>query len=272
MTRRDNGIPGGEWQRVADLAPPLADHVLDVLRDEGIAAYAAPVADLTGPYLEARPQPRPQDRVYVGRAQVERARQVLDRLLPELRAELDRERPPDLAASVSTDDDVWAGIVASYAAPPADPVGRWSAAEEVDPDGAARARADAADAPAAAAEPADTTMAAPGPATGFDDITAELDELDARAQSRAAGPADDPTDHYVPPPPPPLPEVDTVTRMAWVGILGGPTFLILATLLGWGPGGFTGLVAVLAFVGGFVTLVTRMGDDPPSDDDDGAVV
>lgn len=81
-------------------------------------------------------------------------------------------------------------------------------------------------------------------------------------------------DHYVPPPPPPLPTLDPVTRGAWLALFGGPLYLLLAAMLGWDVAGWTAFAAVAAFVGGFVTLVIRMGDEPRGSDpdDDGAVV
>ena len=63
-----------------------------------------------------------------------------------------------------------------------------------------------------------------------------------------------------------------MTRLAWTGFVGGPLFLLLSTVLGWGAGGTSGLLAVLATVGGFVTLVARMRDEPRDPGDDGAVV
>ncbi|MEV0584692.1 hypothetical protein [Nonomuraea sp. NPDC050310] len=85
-------------------------------------------------------------------------------------------------------------------------------------------------------------------------------------------PADE--DHYTPPPPPPLPRVDVVTKVAWVALFGGPAYLLLAAMLGWEMHGLVLFTAVAAFIGGFVTLVVRMGDGPPNDSgwDDGAVV
>jgi hypothetical protein len=271
MTRRDNGLPGEDWRLLTDLTPPLADHVLEILRDEGIAAYAAPSTGPTGAYLETQAHERPLDEVFVGQGELDRARTVLDDVLPRLRAEIDdeTEASPRVAA-VSTDDDVWAGIVAAYSAPSADPVARWSASEDTDTTTEAPATGDALPAPADDTAPTSPRRAA----TGFEDIEAEVEEARAERAERtaAAGPADDPHDHYIPPPPPPLPEGDVVTKAAWVGIIGGPLWLILATILGWGPGGLPGLAAVLAFVAGFITLVARMGDDRDEDDDDGAVV
>jgi hypothetical protein len=81
-------------------------------------------------------------------------------------------------------------------------------------------------------------------------------------------------EHYVPPAPPPLPSLDPVSKGAWVALFGGPGYLLLAVLLGWVVPSWAGFCAVAAFVGGFATLVVRMGDRPPGDSgpDDGAVV
>lgn len=85
---------------------------------------------------------------------------------------------------------------------------------------------------------------------------------------------DDAADHYVPPPPPPLPRGDAPARLAWAAFAGGPAYFFLAALLGWHVSRGAALLAVLAFIGGFVALVARMKDRPPVDDgpDDGAVV
>jgi hypothetical protein len=50
--------------------------------------------------------------------------------------------------------------------------------------------------------------------------------------------------------------------------------LVLASVLGIPLGGWIGFLVVLAFMAGFVTLVARMKDRPPTDSgpDDGAVV
>ena len=81
-------------------------------------------------------------------------------------------------------------------------------------------------------------------------------------------------EHYVPPVPPPLPRLDPVSKGAWAALFGGPAYLLLAVLLGWVVPSWAGFCAVAAFVGGFATLVVRMGDRPPNDSgpDDGAVV
>jgi hypothetical protein len=86
------------------------------------------------------------------------------------------------------------------------------------------------------------------------------------------GDDDDDDDRYVPPPPAPLPQLDSVAKGAWVALLGGPGYLLLATLTGWQIADWAALVAIIAFVAGFATLVLRMSDRPRDDDDDGAVV
>jgi hypothetical protein len=93
-----------------------------------------------------------------------------------------------------------------------------------------------------------------------------------RPASPVPPPADD--DHFVPPAPPPLPRLDPVTKGAWVALFGGPLYLLIAVMAEWQVPNWAAFCAVAAFVGGFATLVVRMGDRPPRDDspDDGAVV
>ena len=79
---------------------------------------------------------------------------------------------------------------------------------------------------------------------------------------------------FVPPVPPPLPSLDPVAKGAWAALFGGPGYLLLATMVGWAIPGWAAFLAVAAFVGGFATLVIRMGEKPPRDSgpDDGAVL
>ena len=89
-------------------------------------------------------------------------------------------------------------------------------------------------------------------------------------------PADD--GEFVPPVPPPLPSLDPVAKGAWAALFGGPGYLLLATMVGWAIPGWAAFLAVAAFVGGFATLVIRMGDKDSArtrsvrGPDDGAVV
>jgi hypothetical protein len=94
---------------------------------------------------------------------------------------------------------------------------------------------------------------------------------------RPASPVPPPPDgneDFVPPVPPPLPTLDPVAKGAWAALLGGPGYLLVATMVGWAIPGWAAFLAVAAFVGGLATLVIRMGDKPPHDSgpDDGAVL
>ncbi len=91
------------------------------------------------------------------------------------------------------------------------------------------------------------------------------------ARSGSSASLEDDVEGFVPPDPPPLPRGDIVSRLAWIGALGAPLFLLVAALF-WrtAPSMLVG-AAVAAFVAGFVTLVVRM-PDRSDDKDDGAVV
>ncbi|MFJ7236459.1 hypothetical protein ACIQWB_04865 [Streptomyces olivaceus] len=80
--------------------------------------------------------------------------------------------------------------------------------------------------------------------------------------------------HFVPPEPPPLPEGDTTSRFAWLGVLGGPVLLLLAVVLGWDMTWWLATLSIGGFLGGFATLVVRMrtGDEDDDDPGRGAVV
>ncbi|MEU1474821.1 hypothetical protein ACFYZ8_31575 [Streptomyces sp. NPDC001668] len=75
--------------------------------------------------------------------------------------------------------------------------------------------------------------------------------------------------HFVPPEPPPLPAADTTAKFAWLGVLGGPLLLLLSVLLGWEMTWWLATVGIGGFLGGFVTLVTRMRTDDEDTDDPG---
>ena len=85
---------------------------------------------------------------------------------------------------------------------------------------------------------------------------------------------DYPDDRYIPPPLPPQPSLDPVAKGAWTALFVGPGYLLLATILGWQTPGWAQLAAVIAFVAGFVVLISRLGDGPSRRDgpDQGAVV
>jgi hypothetical protein len=248
---RGNGLQAASYVAIADLDPHLADAMLDALREEGVAAYAVPIThrhhgDFTLPRYR-----RLLDRLHVDSSAADHAREVLDERLPELMTDFQRTdeqlAEPDERL---TDDAIWASIVAAYDSSPADPVPRWPVSEDLptddgSPNGRVVRRV-------GSGEPDDSPAPAP-----------------------AAAPTKGEDDHYVPPPPPPLPTADPITRFAWAGVVGGPLFFIIADVLHMRMANWMAVLAIAAFVGGFVTLVARMKDRPPSDDtgpDDGAVV
>lgn len=85
-------------------------------------------------------------------------------------------------------------------------------------------------------------------------------------------PAADPEDTFVPPEPAPLPKMDLISRLAWIGTLGGP-ILLFAGVLAPGVIGPTAVTAgIAAFIAGFLTLVLRSPNEPEDGWDDGSVV
>ena len=269
---RDNGLPpAAAYDALVDVDPPVADRVLMLLYGAGIAAYAEPLVGERGPYQNVQPPPRPTDRVHVDRSRRDSAVDVVGSELPTLRAEfhsaaarsVDQEQMSKRQTDL--DDSAWDALVAGFHAP----MDRgaptpWPVAEEL---GAAEVEG-----------PGESTTTPTG--SGADSETGLSSRLIRRASNEADGGVeayetpDDEDDHYEPPPPPPLPESEPITRFAWAGVLGGPTVLVLNAVLGWPLGTWVGGLAVIGFVGGFVTLVARMPDRSPEDDgwDDGAVL
>jgi hypothetical protein len=239
MSRRGNGLTADAYVPLADLTPQLADAMLAALREAGIAAHAVPAPGETGGYLDVRLPEEPTDRLYADADAKAAAEEILEARLPELRE--------DYAAS-RDEDQIFAEIVASFDRPSAPGETPWPAQEDID-------------------EPLDDSAEDPG-----DDPPAETNgELMIARVVKPAVDDDDDEDHFIPPPPPPLPKPDALTRFAWIALLGGPIYLVASVFLSWDVPSWAAFVAVAAFIGGFVALVLRMGDDPP-EDDDGAVV
>ncbi|GAA0414627.1 hypothetical protein Acor_09470 [Acrocarpospora corrugata] len=150
----------------------------------------------------------------------------------------------------SDEDEVWRQIIASYN-------------QTADDSSADQPWPDRENVPASPA----TDVADPEPA-----VPAGSGEAD-EAEPAEAEEDDEDHDHYIPPPPAPLPKADALTKASWLALFGGPAYLLLAALLNWSMAPWIVFTAVAAFIGGFVALVVRMGDGPPSDGwDDGAVV
>ncbi|MGY1725966.1 hypothetical protein ACI79J_03245 [Geodermatophilus sp. SYSU D01062] len=77
--RRDNGLDAALWAPLRDVDPRVGEHLLDVLRDAGIAAYLEPAADV-GPYTRTvfLPSP-PADRLFVDRTRLGEGRSLVER-------------------------------------------------------------------------------------------------------------------------------------------------------------------------------------------------
>jgi hypothetical protein len=240
MSRRDNGLQASAYTKLVDVESPVVDGLLEKLRDAEVAAYVAPAPGQRGPYGDTVLPRTPSDSVYVDSERREEARLVTEQYLAELAEEL-----------------AWAGIVAGFDQPRDGLAPTWPAAEDVIPD----------------ADTDDEVEPRSGRVLRSAEVTVGFDEL-RRAAEGAAEIREDPEDHFEPPTPPPVPLPDTINRFAWAAVLGGPLYLVFAAVLDLDVSGWPGVLAVGAFVGGFVTLVARMHDRLPSDldGDDGAVV
>ena len=202
-----------------------------------------------------------------------------------------------MAGKDGDEEAAWRDLVAQYSTPAAaGGAAPWPVREELTglpdaqglPRSGAAAGPDAPDLPASGApdvpggEQAGPAAENPGaartPPAWADPVPGVIPALPHFRIVRPAAPAPLPSagddEHYVPPVPPPLPPLDPVSKGAWVALFGGPGYLLLAVLLGWVVPDWAAFCAVAAFVGGFATLVVRMGDRPPPDSgpDDGAVV
>lgn len=246
---RDNGLRCGGYVAIGDLDPRVADSLLETLRSEGIAAYAAPTPAARGGYLELRLPAKHTDRVYADTTKSERAKALYEaeqadaELVPAdpTAAAPDPEpmsqpEPVDPQAPVAEPppldvDAAWQGLLGSLLAPTPPPT--WPSREDV----------------AAGSPP--VTFDADRVAVG----AAPYEELD--------------DDHYVPPQPPPLPKLRTST----VGSLLTIAFGIVVLVTGFGGGDFSWL-AIAAIIGGAIALIWNVKDGPPADadGDDGAVV
>jgi len=113
--------------------------------------------------------------------------------------------------------------------------------------------------------------AAPPPGAEVWAVDAELDDDLAAAADDAPGEDQDVGDErFVPPPPPPLPRLPPDRLVAWSGLFGSPTVLLVCLVLGIHLAPWLGYLLVASFVGGFVYLVVQMPRDPVDPWDDGA--
>ena len=85
---------------------------------------------------------------------------------------------------------------------------------------------------------------------------------------------EDAEDGYVPPPPPPLPRPHGLRALAWFGLFGVPTLVLLCIMANISLPSLLSLLFLAWFVGGFGYLVATMSGpkDPDAGWDDGAVL
>ena len=83
----------------------------------------------------------------------------------------------------------------------------------------------------------------------------------------------DDEDRFVPPQPPPLPRPQGLRAVAWFGLFGVPTLVLLMIVVKVSLPSMLSLLFLAWFVGGFGYLVATMSSrDPDSGWDDGAVL
>ena len=73
----------------------------------------------------------------------------------------------------------------------------------------------------------------------------------------------------MPPEPPPLPKLQPYQLLAWVGLIGGPALLVISALFSYQLPTLLLALAIVGFIGGFVTLVATMGNGCDDDWDPG---
>ena len=112
--RRDNGLDAVAYVPLVDVDPRVGEHLLDVLREAGVAAYLEPSADVE-PYTRTVSLPSPpSDRLFVDRARTAEARALVDEHADDHAQERARARQP---ARRDVDEDAeWARIVAAFEA------------------------------------------------------------------------------------------------------------------------------------------------------------
>jgi hypothetical protein len=124
-----------------------------------------------------------------------------------------------------------------------------------------------------ASQPASPASQPASPATRFAIPADRTRVIRPAGDPRAYTPAEEEDEPYVPVPLPPPAKMDSVTKAALAGVIGGPGYLLLASLiLHWTISPEAAFVAVAAFIAGFVTLVVKLGDRSGRDDDDNGAV
>jgi hypothetical protein len=191
--------------------------------------------------------------------------------------------PGDVGGEVSGDEAAWRDLIARFDSPASQATEAvpWPASEDLpDSDLPARARPGSSapgDGRPGEGKPDDGPQEEPG-ASGTGSVEGYVPPEGMKiirftSDPRGYSPPEEPDEPYVPEPLPPPARMDAVSKGAWLALICGPGYLLLGTVLQWSISGTEALVAIAAFIAGFVILVVKMGDRPPrDDDDDGAVV
>jgi hypothetical protein len=202
----------------------------------------------------------------------------------------------DADGEISRDEATWRDLVARYDRPadttltdvpwparedlPGSATGRDAAIQAADPPSQ-----DIPGEPSPAADPvSSTTDQPPGARSGAWPWPEPDGGYRPTDRTRVVRPASDPRSYtpadeddderYVPAPLPPPAKLDSISKAALVAVIGGPGYLLIASVfLHWTVSAAAAFIAVAAFIGGFVTLVVKLGDrSRRDDDDDGAVL
>ncbi len=124
-----------------------------------------------------------------------------------------------------------------------------------------------------ATQPASPATLPASPATRFAIPADRTRVIRPAGDPRAYMPPEEEDEPYVPVPLPPPAKMDSATKAALAGVVGGPGYLLIASLfLHWTISPEAAFVAVAAFVAGFVTLIVKLGDRSGRDDDDNGAV
>jgi hypothetical protein len=279
--RRDNGLVAAEYAAAGDVDPRVGEHLLKVLALEGIAAYLRPSSDLNPVTRSAILPKRPTDRLYVDRAHVAAARDLVARAardereaeagagdatpgsdvaVPKEPAVRESGTPAAQRQPEPTSDEVdraFAEIIAGFGEPPTSASKRDGAGPE-------------------------ETAADEGPGPGpyrlrrlprYQPPAEEPSLLDGLDTFGADLP-DETAESFVPPAAPPVPRPSPRTVLAVAGVVGGLAVFLKPDLLSFLDDGLAMFLGFTAIVTGFGTLVWRLrpGDEESDDPDDGARV
>lgn len=114
------------------------------------------------------------------------------------------------------------------------------------------------------------------PEPGPEPVEPDLDDpAGADPEAEATDEDDDEVpayDRFVPEDPPPVPIPPFDRLLAWLGVFGSPTVLLVFLISGLSMPGWLGWLLVGGFVAGFCYLVIRMPGSPRDPWDDGARV